>query len=204
MVFPALAAVFRFKIMIPKYRPLLILLLLGLINESLSAIYIFSVKSNTINSNIYVLVEYLLILWQFNRLGTSYSKTFFTVLVTLGAATWFVDNLLLSSLQNNNSLFRMCSSLVLVYVSIEKANQLLFFNGIVLIRNPDLLISLGFFAYFSFKTFIEVFNVFPMRINPDFYANLWVILSVINIFTNLLFTLAIICIRRKEEFILHS
>ena len=151
-----------------------------------------------------MLLEYFLIIWQFNRLGRSFSKTFISVMLILGSAIWLTDNMILHSLSENNSLFRMAASLCIVYITIDKANQLLFFNRSVLIKNPDLMITLGFFAYYAFKTFLEAFDVFPMKIGYDFYGSLYTILGLVNLFSNLLFTLAILCIRKKQAFTIHS
>lgn len=199
---PFTAAISRIKVLGRKYRPLVILLTIGLFNEVFSSIVAQYYKNNALNGNLYVLIEYLLIIWQFNRLS-GMSRTFRTIIISLGIGIWLTDNFILHSITHNNSLFRMLTSLCIVYLSMDKASQLLFFSGPVLFKNTDLLICFGFFAFFSIKTYVETFNVFTMPVKREFYEELWSILAVINLITNILLTLAILCFRQKQEYIIH-
>ena len=65
IVIAALIGAFRFKTVIKNFQPFSLFIWLGLINETLSLILIYSKGSNTVNSNIYVLLECILILYQF-------------------------------------------------------------------------------------------------------------------------------------------
>lgn len=203
IVVPFTAAMSRIKVLGMKYRPLVILLTIGLFNEVFSSILVEYYKNNALNGNLYVLIEYLLIIWLFKRLS-GMSGTLHAIILSLGIGVWLTDNFILHSLTHNNSLFRMLSSLCIVYVSMDKAIQLLFFNGPVLFKNTDLLICLGFFAFFSIKTYVEIFNVFTLPVKWAFYEGLWTILAIINFITNILLTLAILCFRQKQEFIIRS
>ena len=184
-----------------NYLPLITLLALGLFNESVSLINVYRHIPNTINGNIFVLLDFLIVIWLFSRLQLSYSNRFLILLIMLGILVWVVDNFLLNALSGNNSLFRMVASLFIVIVSIDKLNQLLFFqnrNGNMI---ADMLISIGVLCYYSYKSFVESFHLFPMAIDKiSFYTNLWVILGIINIGMNLLLTAAIICIPQKPAY----
>lgn len=203
IVVPFIAAMSRIKVLGRKYKPMVILLTIGLFNELFSSIVVQYFNNNALNGNLYVLIEYLLIIWQFNRLS-GMSKFFRTIILSLGVGIWLTDNFLLHSISQNNSLFRMLASLCIVYLSMDKASQLLFFKGPVLFKNTDLLICLGFFAFFTIKTYVEIFNVFTLPVKQEFYEGLWTILSVFNFITNILFTFAILCFRQKQEFIIRS
>jgi hypothetical protein len=203
IVVPFIAAMGRIKVLGRKYRPMVILLTLGLFNEVFSSIVVKYYHSNALNGNLFVLIEYLLIIWQFNRFHMM-SSLFRTIIISLGIGIWLTDNFLLHSITNNNSLFRMLASLCIVYLSMDKASQLLFFNGPVLFKNTDLLICLGFFAFFTIKTYVEIFNVFTIPVKLVFYEGLWTILAVFNFITNILLTFAIICFRPKQEYIIRS
>jgi hypothetical protein len=203
IVVPFTAAISRIKTLGRKYRPMVILLTVGLFNEIVSSIGAQLFKNNALNGNIYVLIEYLLIIWQFQRLNGDLSRTFKITIISIGVGIWITDNFILHTLAQNNSIFRMLSSLCVVYLSMDKANQLLFFNGPLLSKNTDLLICCGFFSYFLLKTYVEVFNVFTMPVKWTFYENLWGILAIINLLTNILLTLAIICFRQKQESTIH-
>lgn len=182
---------------------MVLLLTIGLFNEIVSSIVVTYYRSNALNGNLYVLIEYFLIIWQFNRLS-NISRRFLNIIVSLGFAIWLTDNFLLHSLTQNNSLFRMLSSLCIVYLSMDTAMHLLFFKDAAQSKNTDLLISLGFFAFFTIKTYVEIFNVFSMPVGKEFYEGLWTVLAIVNFITNLSFTFAILCFRHKQEYILHS
>ena len=202
ILLPCGATLFRWSRMKEKYLPLTLLLALGILNETTSFISLHYCANNTVNGNIYVLADFLLVVWLFARLDTFISKIFLSLIMVSGLILWIADNLLLHSLSANNSMFRMVASLIIVYISIDKVNQLLFFSSPIRLKNTDLLLSIGFLTYHAYKTFVEAFHVFPMPKDRAFYEKLWVILGIINMVTNLLFTLAILCIRQKQEFTL--
>jgi hypothetical protein len=203
IVAPFIAAMSRIKVLGRKYRPMVILLTIGLFNEVFSSIEVKYYHNNAINGNLYVLIEYLLIIWQFNRFRVM-SSIFRTTIILLGIGVWLTDNFILHSISQNNSLFRMLASLCIVYLSMDKSSQLLFFNGPVLFKNTDLLICLGFFAFFTIKTYVEIFNTFTIPVEQKFYEGLWTVLAVFNFITNILFTFAIICFRQKQAYIIRS
>jgi len=171
------------------------------LNESISLIYVYSHIPNTVNGNIYVLVDFLIVIWLFSNLALTYSRKFLASVIILGIIIWIVDNIFIHSISTNNSLFRMISSLFIVIISMDKLNQLLFFQNPYPNRNTDILLSIGILSYSSYKAFVEAFNVFPMPIDRlTFYFGLWVTLGIINIVMNLLFTAAILCIPPKQVF----
>jgi hypothetical protein len=199
---PFILAILFFRRLNGKYLPLLVLLSFGLINEVISYVSIILHATNSINGNIYILADFLLVVWLFAKLNRHQSKKIISGLIIGGVAVWMIDNLLIHSLEANNSMFRMVASLIILYMSIDKVNHILFFKTRFSLKNTDLLICMGFIIYHTYKTFVEAFHIYPMKLGAIFYERLWVILAIINIITNLLFTLAILCIRQKQEYIL--
>lgn len=205
ILLPTVAGVLKRKALGSKYLPLLILLLVGLCNESLNYYLIVYVKArNMTASNIYVLVELLLITWLFHNMKLLLSKKFLITIVVIGTTVWIADNLVVNSLCSNNSLFRMVASFMVIFLSIERINQHYFATGWVQSGHTDILLSSGFLAYFLYKAFIEAFHLFPMHLDKSSYITLWLILAVINFIVNILFAIAILCIQRKNQFSLHS
>jgi len=119
---PALLAVIRFKQIQRSFYPLIFLIWLGLANESLSIVMIFSTGSNTANANIFVLAEFLLLLLQFYSWNTGSGKKYF-LFASLGLAVWITDNLVLNTLSQNNSLFRALYSLAILFLSIKQIGK---------------------------------------------------------------------------------
>lgn len=187
------------------YRPFFVLLWIGMINDTFAAILSHTTGNNIANSNIYVLVEFALLLLLFYRWNDSVRKRKYWLLLGVGLAVWILDNFILHSLTRSiNSLFRIYYCLIILFMSIDMINRLIVFERKMLIRNARFLISVGFVCYFSFKAFIESFYIFELPFSKAFYANIFFIMSCINVFCNLVYTLAILWIPKRQEFSIPS
>src|SRR5437763_15651547 len=105
VLLPAVMGWVRFKRIHPTFYPFIFLVWLGLLNEILSAILIHSFHhSNAVNSNIYILLEGIFLLWQFDRWGNfSQKKQFFFFYLLLFLLVWLVENFYISRIQFFNS-----------------------------------------------------------------------------------------------------
>jgi len=201
VLIPAVIGMIRFKKMLPDFYPFVFLIWLGWLNETLNIAMIYTYQSNTINSNLYVILEYGLILLQFYKWnGTSVNK--YRVFAILGLAVWFTDNAIIHSITENNSLFRVFLSFVVVFLSIDQINKILVFEKGMLLKNAVFIICIGFLFYFGCKAFVESFNILRFGLSNLFLGNLWTILYFVNAFTNALFALAMLWIPGKQKFIL--
>src|SRR5690348_10662436 len=106
IVFAAIAGVIRFKRICSDYYPFLIIIWLGLLNELISIVFVYSFRNNAINANLFVLIEYLLLLLQFYKWNESVIKNYY-LLAFLGFLIWIIDNLIINHVAHNNSLFRI-------------------------------------------------------------------------------------------------
>ena len=179
------------------------MLIVGLLNESVGYLMIRIYRNNLLNSNIYTLVEFVLFLWFFYRIK---QQKFIWLLVagSLGLAAWMLDNLWLHSIMESNSIFRIFSSLIIVWLSIDKITQLIL-NGIMdPFKKSDLLFCFGFFAYFTYRSFIHIFKLFTLSHPPSFYADFWLILAILNILINITYTIGILWIPKQQEPMAHS
>jgi len=201
ILIPAIAAAIRYKVVLKDYRPFLWLIALGLFNETLSIILIYSIRSNMVNSNIYVLLEYELILYQFYRWNNSKAGKYI-VFALLGLLIWTADNLIINHITQNNSWFRVFYSFVIVFFSIDLINRILVFDTSPALKNAMFLIAITFLFYYGFKAFVESFNVVHLGLSINLLKTLWKILYFVNVFANLLYTTAILCIPTKQKFIL--
>jgi hypothetical protein len=202
-VIPALAAsFFKQGYWNGKYMPLFILLWLGSLNDLVSYFFIRARSYSSINGNLFVLFEFLVVTWLFSRMDEKRSPRFFLIAICFGVGIWIADNLFLHTLLDNNSLFRMCASFLIVYMCIDRITPHIIFDQQQPFRETELLLASGFLVYHAYKTFVEAFHVFPTLMGRDFYEKLWVILNITNIIANILFTIAIVWLRQKLEFIL--
>lgn len=199
MAIPLVTAIIKRNWLKDKYLPLMLLVIAGSITEIMHLIYDFWKGNSNIYGNIYVLLELLLILRLYEGFGITFSKKLIRVFSYIGVVVWILDNFVLHSLECSNSLFRMVSSLMIVFVSIDKLHMLLLFNGKPEIKDPELILTIGFLLYFVYKTFVEAYHLFPVPDQRPFYRTLWMILNLVNIITNFIIGIAILCIRPKTQ-----
>ena len=93
-----------------------------------------------------------------------------------GVSVWIIDNFLWHHITNNNSLFRMTSSMLITYLSFGRLHQLTILSDNRQFREAELLLISGLLLYHVYKTFLEAFHVFPTHMDVHFYIVLWVIL----------------------------
>jgi hypothetical protein len=196
---PALLIIWRWARIPSLFYPFALLLWVGALNEFLSLIMILTKQHNMVNSNIYVLLEFIIILFLFKNWNGWRIRTVLIFSVA-GLAAWITDNIVWHTLTDNNSLFRMLYSAVVVFLSMGVLSRVILEERNSLFKTPIFLISLTFIIFYSFKAYYESFNLFHIKIDTNFYYNLWLVLSVINLFANLLYTVAILCIQKKLPF----
>jgi hypothetical protein len=201
ILIPAVIGVFRFKSITRDYHPFLFIIWLGVINETLSLIFIFTIGSNTFNSNVFVLFEYLLIVYQFYKWNDQATRTY-AILAFLGLGVWITDNVVINIITHNNSLFRVFYSFIVVFFSIDQINKVIIYERGSLLKNPMFIICITFLLYYGFKAFVESYNMFHLPLSRSLLRDLWIILYFVNGFANLLYALAVLWIPTKVKFIL--
>ena len=199
IIIAAIIAIVRFKSIMADYYPFVFFIWLGLFNEILSLFLIYNYQSNSANSNIYVLTEYMILLMQFYKWNNKDIKKYY-VLAAIGIAVWITDNFIINTLSQNNSVFRVFYCFVILFFSIDKLNKLLVFEYGNLLKHPMFIICVTFVFYYGFKAFVESFNMVRLGLNPAILRDLWIILYFVNGTANLLYAIAVLCIPTKLKF----
>lgn len=199
IVIAALVAAIRFKIIYTGFKPFIFLIWLGCLNETLSLVLIYHRGYNTVNSNIYVLIESIIIFYQF-YIWQAVSKYLYYGLVIIALTVWIADNIIWHRLWGNNSVFRIAYSFLVIACSLKQVNRLLTSERISLIKNAVFLICTAFLLYYSCKAFVEVFNAWHVSVSRAFNRQLFTILYVADFLSNIIYTTAILCIPRKPIF----
>ena len=197
----AIIGVIRFKKIDPAYYPFIICTWIASINE-IAGIFITSRGQPTvINNNIYVLIESLLITWQFERwsLFSQHKKTFFLLMAGL-LLTWITDSFLISGINQISFYFRLLYSFAIVLMAITVNNNLIFTFKKKLIRSPEFLICTGFILYFTYKILIETFWLYGLNNSKNFRINVYLLLTWINLFVNLIYAIALLWIPKKLRY----
>jgi hypothetical protein len=124
------------------------------------------------------------------------------LLLILISAIWIYDNLIWNRLTTFNSLFHISYSFCLIFLSIDQINRLIVSARGSLWRNSRFLICAGIIIFYSYQATIEVFYLLKLEFSDKFYDNIFFILTLVNLFVNLVYALAILWIPKKQKFIL--
>lgn len=201
IILPAVLILCRWRKIAPAYHPFAILLWIGTINELISLVMILNHHPNMFNSNIYVLLEYALLIrlfMQWNRWNYSLPA----LLLITGIVIWIIDNIWWHSITSDNSFFRMMYSSTIVLFSMFQCGKIVMHETRRLYRNAQFVICLTFVIYYTFKTFFESYNLLNEGISEQFFYRLWLVLNIVNLFANLSYFYAILCIKKRMPFTL--
>jgi hypothetical protein len=194
----------RFKRIAPAFYPFLYCVWIALVNEILGYFLIYSHHSNAVNNNIYVLLESLLIAWQFRNWGLFRKKGLFIVMLAALFVFWFAEVYFMKGIRYTISYFRIFYSFTIVLMSISVISNLIAKDQRSMLRNSIFLICTGFIAYYTFKVLVGVFWLYGLGLNSQFRMNVVWILIYLNLFANLIYALAVLWMPAKQRFLLPS
>lgn len=201
ILIPFVASIVRFKRLSYTYIPLFWLLLAGLINETLSFCVAFWYRNNHYNSNLYILVEYLLLLWLFYRICQQKMHWSITAAVA-GTLIWICDNIWLHSMESSNTVFRIFSSLSILWLSINQLTSLIFSGLYNNYKATGILICASFCIYYIYRSFVLLFKFIFNEAGAAFETKLWLVVNLINLVTNITIAIAILCLPKRQNPIL--
>lgn len=196
---PAIFALFRIKRLGKRYLPILFLFLLGLLNESISYLMIRGYKTNLVNSNLYTYIECLVLIWFFYRIKRQ-RLSWIYLSVTIITMVWILDNCWWHSINHNNVIFRIFSSVLIIWLSMDKINELLISGTADRFKTTDLLICIAFLVYHAYRILLHIFNLVTIANNESFIITIWLIHSLLNMLANITYTIAILCIPRQKNY----
>lgn len=193
----------RFKKIDPAYYSFLFFVWLGLVNEIVSFILISVIHSNVVNSNIYVLLESMLLVWFFRTQALSEKpKKIFNWLFVIFILGWTFENFFMSSIHQFNSYFTVIYCFTTVLMSINLVNRLISNEKKLILRNPAFLICVCFILFFTCKALIEIFWIYGLNASKEFRIQVYDIMTFVNLIVNLIFALAVLWMPRKREYTL--
>lgn len=193
---------FRFSNIQPSYYPFLCFIWLGSLNETFSFLIVQNGGKSIVNNNVYVLAEALVIVYFFkvNHFLKKPSALLASLLVIAGWAT----EVFFRSIHEVGIYFRIGYSFLIVLISIETINRLLVSGEKHLLKNAMFLICVAFICYFTYKVLINTFWLYGLGKSMHLLTFTYSILVFINLFTNLIYALATLCIPRKPLSLLPS
>jgi hypothetical protein len=196
----AIIGLVRYKRIHRFYRPFLFFIWLGTFSELLSMWLAYTSGNSMPAGNIYVLAEYPLLLYIFYRWTKDDSPFRYRLLLSAGLVIWIIDNLWWHTLFTVNSVYRVFYSVIILYESVRMLNGLLLSEKKRLLTNPVFQVCMAFLLYYSFKAFIEIFYIAQLSFSDGFYMSLFQVLLCVNLLTNLIYAIAVLCFPTKQEF----
>lgn len=202
VILAAVIAGLRINRIDPLFYPFILLIWRGLMSEIVSMFIVQHHQSNAVNANVYVLLESLIIVWQFHKWKLfGQNAPYAVILMSIYILVWIADNFILSRIIYFNSYFRILYSFVTVLLSISMVNKLIFSESKTLLRSPIFLIMIAFIVYYTYKVLVEAFWIYGLNSSDHFRISVYNILHVINLISNLLYALAVVWIPKKKEFL---
>src|SRR5665647_2019735 len=204
IIVPAIIGIFRFRKLNQIYFPFLLCIWIGLLNELVSVLLIdFFHVSNSVNTDIYCLIEALLYTWLFRNLNLFQHTKQYILLMSFLCTAWLIDNFIISQITLFDSYFTIVYSLMIVLMSITILNRLIV-QQINLLANSTFLICAALIIYFTLMALMEIFWLYGLNSSSIFRLNIYRIMSYINLSVNLIFAIAILWMHRKQEFTLQQ
>jgi hypothetical protein len=195
---PLTIGLLRIRKMHSSYYPFLALIILGTLAELASYVSKKLYQTNAVVSNIYSLLECMLILYQFYR-WRLYNKphTWYLILPALLLLTWITENLVFMYITQFGPVFRVSYAFVIVMLSINEINYLITHENRQLFKNARFLICLGFIIFFLYQILFE--GAFLMAdSNPQISKRISALSSYINMLVNLIYAVAMLLIPEKR------
>lgn len=198
-----LISILRFKMIGDAYYPFIYLLWIGGCNEILSAYLLSHNYYNVYNTNLYSLLEGLLLLWFFRNTSIlDRVKMLFPFLIVLFIVTWAIDNFFIGTFGLNfNMYFNIISGLSIVLISINIINDILMKDREIL-TSPTFLLCIGFVIYFTYRILVDAFLLYGQGIGEGFMSKVYAIHTWINLLCNLIYALAVLWMQRRQAFTL--
>ena len=204
IVIAAIIGWIRFKKINPAYFPFLYFIWLGLLNEIISFILIKNNQRNTVNNNIYVLAEAVLIAWQFKKWKIFERLRFlFPTILFLFSISWIIE-ILVKSIRAELFYYMIFYSFVIVLLSVQTINRLIITERRNILKNSIFLICTAFVINYTLTVLVLSFWLYGINVSDVFTRKIGIILPALNVFVNLIYALAVLWMPTKQRFTLPS
>lgn len=201
----AIIGLIRFKKINPAYYPFLFCIWLAFLNEILNYILARTIKNNIPNNNIYVLLESLLITWQFKRWGLFQRTNYlYFLLISLYVTAWVIEIFFVFTINQMTFYFQIFYSFIVVLMSIHIINRLIVRERKNVLKNPVFLICLAFVTYFTLRVLILTFQLYGTNLSREFRVNVFYSMIYVNLLSNLIYALAVLWMPTKQRFTMPS
>ena len=162
-------------------------------------------SSNAIPSNIYTLVEWVLIAWQFHVWGFLRTrKKLFYALLAFSFLAWATEMLFYHHIHEFAPYFRFFYCFLTVLLSVNKINFMITHDNRNLLRHPDFLICIAFIIYYVYRIVFEWAYQVSLLGKTDITIFIIFLFAYINALINIIFAIALLMIPAPEKFTLED
>jgi hypothetical protein len=196
-----LLGAFRLRQVGRRYLPFFLFLALGFFNEIASEICGRMFQTNALNSDIYSLLDALILLWMFRCWHLVRRKWIYGVIATAFVLAWIADTMVWGTLFEFSSRFNVFYSVIVVLMAVQYINRLIVSEQRLTLNNAEFLICICLIFFYTATSIVEIFWFFGFENNKYFVGKVYVIIPVVNLVTNLLYALAVLWIPRKPAYI---
>ena len=153
--------------------------------------------------NIYQLIESVFYPFLFHRFLSGKKMNLLFLLLLLSVfLIWTYTTFFIYSRNEPNSITRTFGGLLIVLYAGNTLIRLSKDTTVFLFYNPWFWLASGCLIYFTFS--LIVYSVLPMIVGnqyiPYVYDPVWMVHSIMNIFSNLLFAITFLCLNRTSRF----
>jgi len=202
---PVTIGILRFSKINSAYYPFIFCLCMGLINETLSVALVMNGYYNTVNCNIYMLLESVFLVWQFKRWNLFKGTNWWIwVIVAVLVSTWIAENFIFFRITRYSSYFLIVYSFIISILSITIINRLIVTERKSLVRNPIFIISVAFVMFYTVSVLSEAFWIYGLSEDPGLSSKLQNISVLTNFIAIILYSVAILWMPSKQKFTLPS
>lgn len=199
----AILAIIKWRRISEAYHPFLVLLCAGFINEITSVLAIKYYYTNVVNYNIYLLFEMWLVLLFFKKMNMFQQRTWlFRLLLFLTTTWWVVEILFIKSIFTFNHYTIILYSFITLVLASSYVVYLIFYETSRLLQEARFLINLGLAVFAAVSLLIESIYLYALGLSSSFRLELQYLQSYANLFTNIIFIIAVIWIPTKRRYIL--
>lgn len=148
--------------------------------------------------NFYLLFEgiiFILIFYDWGAFNYKYSQFYICVILI---CFWLLDNFVLNKLSNLNTLYTIIYSIITVILSTSVFQEAFFKNIKYSLKDPLTLIAFTFIINYSYRAVFESLYLFKLDFSNSFYLSAFLILIILNTFSNCTFTYAIYCMSLRK------
>jgi hypothetical protein len=199
--FPFLVGLWRYRQLDARYLPFLILIWTGAMNDQVSYLSGKLFRTNAPNSNLWFLTEVLLCIWSFHCWRLFRNSRIPRALAAAFTVLWLLETFVLRNIFDFSVYSHILFAFSIVLMSVQYINKLIVTEQQLTLRNGDFLICISLVIFNSTNVLTECFWLYGYGSDKVFAAQVFSIVTITNLISNVIFGFALLWIPRKQVFL---